>query len=168
MLKREVYAGRAKVSWLTTVMLWTHVASAAWWVLACTIMALAGAVLGMDTVEGREFVVRVVPGFNRANTVAAAVLLMTGMINIYAAGMARRFHFPPPFVRVLAIKIVLYVMMLTALRASAGAARRLLAQAGGQASPGATAGTGRLAALSALTALMGAAAMLLGVWLVGE
>jgi hypothetical protein len=122
----------------------------------------------MDSAEGREFVVRVVPKFNRANSAAAAVLLITGVVNIYGAGEDRRFHFPSAFVGVLAIKIVLYVMMFAALRAAVSVERQLLAQAGGRASTGKTAGTGRLAALAALTALMGAAAMLLGVWLVGE
>lgn len=170
MLKRRSFGGwgKAIVSWLTTVMLWAHVVSAAWWVLACVTMALVGTVLGIDSVEGREFVVRVVPKFNRANSAAAAVLLLTGLVNIYGAGAERRFHFPPAFGRVLAIKIVLYMMMFAALRASVSVERQLLAQAGGRASPGEAAGSGRLAALSALMALMGAAAMLLGVWLVGE
>ena len=156
------------MSWLTTVMLWAHVASAAWWVLACVIMALAGAVLGMDTVEGREFVMRVVPRFNQANTVAAAVVLMTGIVNIYGAGEARRFRFSPAFVRVLAIKIVLYGMMFAALRAAVSLERRLVAHTGDQGVHEPAAGSGRLAALAAAIALMGAAAMLLGVWLVGE
>ena len=78
------------------------------------------------------------------------------------------FDFPPAFVRVLAIKIVLYVMMLAALTASVRVARRLLAQAEDREFHGTAEGSGWLAALTALTALMGAAAMLLGVWLVGE
>lgn len=149
-------------------MLWAHVMSASWWVLACVTMALVGAVLDTDSVEGREFVVRVVPKFNYANSAAAAVLLMTGLVNLYGAGEDRRFHFPPAFFRVLAIKVVLYVMMFAALRASVSVERQLVAQARGRASPGKAAGAGRLAVLAALMALLGAAAMLLGVWLVGE
>jgi hypothetical protein len=170
MLKRRKFGGWGAVimSWLTTVMLWAHVVSASWWVLACVIMALAGTVMNIDSVEGRGFVIRVVPKFNRANSAAAAVLLMTGLVNIYGAGVDRRFHFPPAFVRVLAIKIVLYLIMFAALRVSVNVERRLIAQAGGGASSGERAGTGRLAALAALIALIGAAAMLLGVWLVGE
>ena len=110
--------GKATVQrWLTTVMLWAHVASAAWWVLACVIMALAGAVLGMDSAEGREFIEGRAP-VQSGQSVAAAVVLMTGIVNIYGAGEARRFRFSPAFVRVLAIKIVLYGMMFAALRAA--------------------------------------------------
>jgi putative copper export protein len=151
------------VNWLGEVVLWTHVVSASWWVLACTTMALVGAVLSTESAEGREFVVRVVPKFNRANVAAAAALLLTGMVNIYDIGKRRGFEFSRPFVHVLAIKVVLFAMMLAALRASLTQERGLIENPG----PGGP-GLGRLAGLSGAVALMGAAAMLLGVWLAGS
>jgi hypothetical protein len=156
------------VSGLVTVMLWAHVASASWWILASFTMALAGAVLSADSVEGREFIVRVVPKLNWANNAAALTVLVTGLVNLYGAGRNRGFDFPTSFVRVLAVKIVLYAAMFAMLRASISAARKLVAQVDGQAGAGEGVGSGRLAAFSAITALVGAAAMLLGVWLAGE
>jgi hypothetical protein len=156
------------VSGLVTVMLWAHVASASWWILTSFTIAVASAVLSADSVEGREFIVRVVPKLNWANSAAALTVLATGLVNLYGAGRNRGFDFPASFVRVLAVKIVLYAAMFAMLRASISAARKLVAQAGNQPGAGERVASGRLAAFSAITALAGAAAMLLGVWLAGE
>jgi len=153
------------VAWLTTGALWLHVAGGAWWVLTCVTMALAGAVVNPDSAEGRAFMSRVVPGLNRANAVAAALLLATGIINISAAGARRHFNFPPAFTRVLAVKLGLYALMAAALIASFGIERSLR---GENAGAPLRAGAGRLVALCAVTAMAGAAAMMLGVWLAGE
>ena len=155
------------MSWLRAVILWGHVVSASWWVLACLTMALVGAVLDTDSAEGREFVLRVVPKFNRTNTVAAAVLLLTGLVNLFEVGRPRGFAFPPAFTRVLAAKVALYVMMFAALRASLSAGRDLRERSEKRGPATATVGIGRLAGLSAIAAIMGAGGMLLGVWLAG-
>ncbi len=153
------------MGWLTTGALWLHVAGASWWVVACVTMAVAGAVVNADSVEGKEFVLRVVPRFNRANVLAAALLLITGVINLFAAGARRRFDFSPMFTRILAVKLGLYALMVAALIASLRAERKWRDR-----NPGGAVliGAGRPAALSAFIALAGAAAMMLGVWLAGE
>jgi hypothetical protein len=134
-------------------------------VLTCVTMALAGAMVNADSAEGRAFAVRVVPGLNRANAVVAALLLATGMVNLFAAGARRHFNFPPAFSRVLAVKLGLYSLMTAALMASLRTERGLR-----QANPGESlrAGAARVIMLCAITAFAGAAAMLLGVWLAGE
>jgi len=152
------------MDWLITAALWVHVVSASWWILACVTMAVAGAVVGAESAEGQEFIARVVPKLNQANAVAAAALVVTGVVNLVVAGKPRGFSFPPSFVRVLSIKVALYVAMAAALWASLGIGRKA---AVGAASTGPR-GTSKLAALSAMTALMGAAAMILGVWLAGD
>ncbi len=153
------------MTWLTTGALWLHVIAGAWWVLASVTMAVAGGVLNADSTEGREFVRRVVPGLNLTNAVAAALLLATGLVNLYAAGARRRFDFPSAFTRVLAVKLGLYALMVGALIASVHIGRSIRRE-----DPGGSprTGTARLAALCAVTATAGAAAMLLGVWLAGE
>ena len=153
------------MGWLTTGALWLHVAVASWWVLACVTMAMAGAAVNADSVEGKELVLRVVPRFNRANAAAAALLLVTGVINLFAAAARRRFDFSTMFTSILAVKLGLYALMVAALMASLRAERKWR-----DGSPGGTAliGAGRLVALSAFVALCGAAAMMLGVWLAGE
>ncbi len=154
-----------QVNWLLTACLWTHVAVASWWVIASIVVALAGAVMSGQSAEGREFAVRVVPKFNRANMAAAAILLVTGLVNLLGAGARRDFHFSTDFSRVLAIKIGLYVLMIAALTASLRVARGLRAENPGEPLPPAM---GRLVALSGFIALAGAGAMILGVWLVGD
>jgi uncharacterized membrane protein len=153
------------VNWFLTVCLWLHVAAGSWWVLASVTMAVAGAVVSAESGEGREFVVRVVPKFNRANAAAAALLLATGVVNVFGAGARRHFAFPAAFTDVLAVKVGLYVLMVAALMALFGVERNPR-----RANPGAAVPirTGRLVALSALIALAGALAMILGVWLAGD
>ncbi len=152
------------MDWLNTAALWVHVASASWWILACVTMAVAGAVVGAESAEGQEFIARVVPKLNQANAVAAAALVVTGVMNLVAVGKPRGFSFPASFVRVLSVKVALYVTMAAALWASVAIGRK---PAAGSVFKGPR-GTGKLAALSAITALLGAAAMLLGVWLAGD
>lgn len=125
-------------------------------------MAVAAAVTSAESGEATELVLRVVPKFNRANAAAAAIVVATGLVNIFGAGERRHFAFPPAFTEVLAVKVGLYVLMVAALMASLGVERKLR-----DANPGAPAGAGRLVALSALGAVAGALAMMLGVWLAG-
>lgn len=143
--------------------MWAHVVCASWWVLASATMALVGAVLSAQTAEGRAFAVRVVPKFNRVNAAAAATLLLTGMVNIYEVGRRRNFEFSRSFVHVLAAKIALFALMLLALKASLSVEHRLVRPDPDPQAPG----LGRLALLSGAVALMGATAMLLGLWLAG-
>lgn len=152
------------MDWLSTAALWLHVVSASWWILASTMMAVAGAVVGAESLEGREFMARVVPKLNRANALAAAILLLTGVINLTAVGSHREFSYPPAFMRVLLVKLMLYLLMVAALWASFGLGRQAAIRAGTQSSSS----TYKLAALAAAIALMGATAMLLGVWLAGD
>jgi hypothetical protein len=152
------------MDWLSTAVLWVHVFSAAWWILACVTMAVGGAVVGTESVEGREFMVRVVPRLNQANALAAATLLLTGVVNLVIVGEHRRFSYPSSFMRVLSIKLALYLLMVAALWTclTIGRKRDVASGTQGPQSPY------KLAALSAIIALMGAAAMLLGVWLAGD
>ena len=141
-----------------------HVVSASWWILACVTMAVAGAVVVAESAEGQEFIARVVPKLNQANAVAAAALVVTGVMNLVAVGKPRGFSFPASFVRVLSIKG-------RALRDHGRGVVGIFGywtQAGRWERFQRTARDGKLAALSAMTALMGAAAMLLGVWLAGD
>jgi hypothetical protein len=150
--------------WLSTAVLWVHVASASWWILACVTMAVAGAVAGTESPEGREFIVRAVPRLNQANAVAAAALLLTGVANLAMVGEQRGFSYPPSFMRVLSVKLALYLLMVAALWASLARGRKPAVPAGAAVPQSAY----KLAALSAFAALMGAAAMILGVWLAGD
>ena len=152
------------MDWLSTAILWVHVVSAAWWILAGVTMAVAGALLGIESVEGRDFMVRVVPRLNQANALAAATLLLTGVLNLVIVGGHRGFSYPSSFIRVLSIKLALYLLMVAALWACLTIGRKPIVAPDTQGSQD----TYKLAALSAIIALMGAAAMILGVWLAGD
>jgi hypothetical protein len=154
------------VSWFLTACLWLHVAGASWWILTSITLALVGGVISVESVEGKELLSRVVPGLNRANAVAAIILLATGLVNIFSAGERRNFGFTPAFDWILGAKVVLYGLMVAALTASFGVERGLRDAERGAAPM--AAGAGRLVALCALIAVAGAAAMMLGVWLAGE
>ncbi len=154
-------AGSAAVNGLLTAGVWLHVAAASWWILTSITVEIAGAAVSAESVEGREFLARVAPKIIRANAAAAVLLLATGVVNLYGAGMRRRFAFPAPFSGILAAKAALYVLRAAGLRASSRAQREA---AGGAAKPAA----GKLVAWSVLTAAAGAGAMMLGVWLAGE
>jgi hypothetical protein len=151
------------VRWFLTAGLWVHVAAAAWWVLASIIMALAGAVVGGEGVEGKEFLSRVVPAVNRANAFAGALLLVTGAGNVYSAARRRSFAFSTDFTRMLELKLLLYIGMVAALALLFRLERPMLSSS----SERRASDMGRLAALSALIAMAGAGAMILGVWLAG-
>jgi hypothetical protein len=134
-------------------------------VLTCVTIALAGGVVNADSVEGREFVSRVVPKLNRANVVAAVFLLATGLVNLFGAGRRRDFDFSRTFDALMAAKVGLYCLMVTALMASFARERKDGAAGSAQSI---AAGAGRMVALSAAAAIAGAFAMALGVWLSGE
>jgi hypothetical protein len=155
---------RREVSWFLTVCLWTHVAVASWWILSSLMMAMAGALIGAQSVEAKDFMLRVVPKFNRLNALAAAILLGTGVVNVFNAAQRRNFVFSADFIRILEMKIALYITMVAALVLLFGIERRFRVASYAES----TNRTGRLVALSASIALAGGGAMLLGVWLVGE
>ena len=152
------------MSWFLTACLWLHVAAGSWWILTSVTIAVAGAVVSPQSAEGREFGLRLVPKLNRVNAGAAAILLTTGIVNIVGAARERH-NFSPAFTRTLAVKAGLYVVMLAALIASMRAERELRGEDQGASN---AAGAMRLVACSAVTALAGAGAMMLGVWLAGE
>ncbi|GEM_PF-6656779 len=120
--------------------------------------------MGAEGVEGKDFMLRVVPKFNRVNAFAAALLLGTGIVNIFNAAQRRHFVLSRDFTRILEMKIVLYIMMAAALVSLFAIEHNPRTPPQGEVSNRIR----RLVALSALIALAGAGAMLLGVWLVGE
>jgi hypothetical protein len=155
---------RREVSWFLTACLWTHVAVASWWILSSIIMALAGALMGPESVEAKDFMMRVVPKFNRVNAFAAAILLGTGIANIFNAAGRRNFVFSADFTWILEMKVALYITMVAALVLLFGIERNFRMAPYDEVKNR----TGRLVMLSGLIAMAGAGAMLLGVWLVGE
>ena len=136
---------------LTTAILWIHATAGALWIGACACFVIAALALTPGTNEHRNFVVRSAPKIDRLAILAAALLLLTGLVNLVQAAISRQFAFSTAFKTVLAIKIVLYIAMLFTMRSSIK-----------------TAGIDRKVKAHAAIAAMGSIALLLGLWLIGS
>jgi putative copper export protein len=136
---------------LTTAILWIHATAGALWIGACACFVIAALALTPGTNEHRNFVVRSAPKIDRLAILAAALLLLTGLVNLAQAAISRQFAFSTAFETVLAIKIVLYIAMLVTMRSSIK-----------------TAAIDRKVKAHAAIAAMGSIALLLGLWLIGS
>ena len=135
---------------MTTAILWIHATAGALWIGACACFVIAALALTPGTNEHRNFVVRSAPKIDRLAILAAALLLLTGLVNLAQAAISRQFAFSTAFTTVLAIKIVLYVAMLAIMRSSMK-----------------TAAIDRKVKAHAAIVAMGSIALLLGLWLIG-
>ncbi|MGH7923484.1 MAG: hypothetical protein ACREQH_02695 [Candidatus Binatus sp.] len=152
----------------STAILWTHVAAGALWVGACACFVIAGLALSADSVEQRNFVERAAPKIDLLGLVAAAVLLVTGLINLATAGVSRRYAFSTAFITVLAIKIALFIVMIVVMTWSmrVGAViRAVVARGRVDAVPGAMS---RMVRAHVAIVAMGGLALILGTWLMGS
>jgi putative copper export protein len=136
---------------LTTAILWIHATAGALWIGACACFVIAALALTPGTNEHRNFVDRSAPKIDRLAILAAALLLLTGLVNLAQAAISRQFAFSTAFTTVLAIKIVLYIAMLAIMRSSMK-----------------TAAIDRKVKAHAAIAAMGSIALLLGLWLIGS
>ena len=136
---------------MTTAILWIHATAGALWIGACACFVIAALALTPGTNEHRNFVVRSAPKIDRLAILAAALLLLTGLVNLAQAAISRQFAFSTAFTTVLAIKIVLYIAMLAIMRSSMK-----------------TAAIDRKVKAHAAIAAMGSIALLLGLWLIGS
>jgi hypothetical protein len=151
-----------------SAILWTHAAAGAIWVGACACFVIAGLALTTGSDEQRNFVANAAPKIDVLGLIAAIVLLITGFINLTTAGIARRFVFSTAFMTVLAIKIALFIVMIMVMTWSmkiGAVIRAVLSRERADAVPGAM--TRMVRAHLAILA-MGAAALILGTWLMGS
>jgi len=152
---------------LRAAVLWIHVLSGAVWIGACACLAIAVSALTADSAEFRDFATRGVPTLNRVNVAAAVTLVVTGTARLLILVMAGGFVPSAMFIDVLLMKVALFAAMAIALGASLRAAAMLNKESASGAGS-AESSARRVAVLSGLTAGLGGAAMLLGLWLVGS
>jgi hypothetical protein len=129
---------------------------------------IAGLALGSGSDEQRNFALRAAPKIVGFNLIAAILVLLTGGVNLLLAGMDRNFRFSSEFVRIITVKIVLFVAMVLALRWTRRASALLRDDAEIPAPVNAL--TERVTVMvktHAAVALMGGIALLLGLWLMG-
>ena len=151
---------------LRAAVLWIHVLSGAVWIGACACLAIAVSALAAGSDEFRDFATRGVPTLTRVNVAAAVTLVITGAARLLMLAIAGGFVPSTMFIDVLLMKVVLFAAMAIALGGSLRAAATLRAEGGNGAESALSAR--RVAVLSGLTAGLGGAAMLLGLWLIGS
>ena len=106
--------------------LWLHAVGGVAWIGAAAVFVIAASAVGLEEDEGLAMVRRIAPIINRIGLVAMLFIVASGILNIYIAGLMRRFVFSNSFVELLAIKIALLsgdVCSADALMARGGEAR---------------------------------------------
>lgn len=144
---------------LKSAVLWIHVLSGTLWVGTCMTFLLAASATSSDG-EKIELAARTLPRLNRLNLIAAALVLLTGLLNLFFVGRTLDFHFPRAFTTVLGAKLLLFFLMCLALSASSPIASAL--------GRGESGGLSRLMRLYGAIALCGSIALGLGLWLAGS
>jgi len=153
---------------LRTAILWIHALAGAGWVAAGVCFAVAGLVLSAGGDEQRDFALGAAPKIVGFSLAAGLLLLFTGAVNLVLAGSVRGFRFSQEFGSILGLKVVLFVGMFLTLRWT----RRVAASLPGadQTAAPSDALAHRMAGMvraQGAIAVMGAVALLLGLWLMG-
>jgi putative copper export protein len=143
---------------LRTALLWLHVLSAVLWIGSSACVAIAALVASSNQEESRDLN-RVIPRLNRLNFCAAIVVGFAGFLNLFLLAKQRGFRFSPHFSAILALKVVIYLLMLSILTA---AFRPVVLQGSDLARS-----ASRAAINSAMTVGLGILALGLGIWLAG-
>jgi hypothetical protein len=151
---------------IRSVVLWIHVLCGVVWVGTCASFLLAISALTAESAEWREFALRTAPRINRINIVPALVVPMTGAGNLFSAAIMRKTPFPPAFVGIVAIKVVLFFIMGVML-AAAFAAERKMRESFNEGGGEGVAALRRLVRLYGTIAAVGTVALGLGLWLAG-
>ena len=148
---------------MRTTILWIHALGGGAWVGAAIAFVIGASASGGDDEAGFAMIRRVAPAINRIGLGAMLFIVITGVVNIYLAGMTRRFQFSNAFVVLLSMKIALLGGMYFMLIQSWRAQHELMASDRERAQRAAR----RLIAYSIVIAGCGGLALLLGLWLLG-
>ena len=153
---------------METAILWTHAVAGAIWIGACACFVIAGLALGAGSAEQRNFVANSAPRIDLLGLVAAAVLLVTGLVGLLIAGVSRSFAFSAAFITVLAIKIALFVVMIVVMTWSMRAGSAVRAAIGSERIDNAAGAMTQMVKARVAIVAMGAVALILGTWLTGS
>jgi hypothetical protein len=144
------------------MILWLHAVGGIAWIGAAAVFVIGAGATGIEDAEGIAMVRRIAPAINRIGLVAMLFIVASGIVNIYLAGTMRRFAFSNAFVELLASKIALLCAMYVFLTQSWRAERQLAA------TDSAHRAARRLVVFNAAIIGLGAAALLMGLWLLGS
>ena len=144
--------------------LWVHAVGGVAWVGAATVFVIAASAVGLEDEEGLAMVRRIAPAINRIGLAAMLFIIVSGVVNIYLAGLTRGFAFSNNFIELLFAKIAILLAMFGVLTASWRAEARLASTDPSQARSAAY----RLMRYNLAVIGLGAAALLIGLWLLGS
>jgi hypothetical protein len=149
---------------MRTTILWIHAVGGGAWAGAAIVFVIAVSAMGIEDDEGLAMVRRLAPAINRIGLGAMLFIVISGIVNIYIAGLTRRFAFSNAFIALLALKIaalsVMYVMLTLSWRAESQLASSDASHLHRAAR--------RLMSYNIAIAGLGAAALLMGLWLLGS
>jgi hypothetical protein len=149
---------------IRTTILWIHAIGGVAWIGASACFVIVASVTRTDEEEGRAMITRVASAIDRVGLAAFLFILLSGIVNLYIAGLMRNFSFSDSFLEVLAAKIGIYLAMFAILTASFRA-EAMLSSSDAAASQSAIS---RLLLLNIAVMALGATALLLGLWLLGS
>jgi hypothetical protein len=145
-----------------------HALAGAAWVIASICFVIAGLALATGSDEQRNFAQGAALKIVLFNLMAAILVLLTGVANFLIVGTIRDYEFSPAFWRTLGIKVLLFLAMFAVVRSALRRAMRLRDDADPSAPLNALSDRiSGMVRLHAAVALMGAIALLLGLWLMG-
>jgi len=152
---------------LGTAILWIHAGAGAIWIGACACFVIAGLALTPGSAEQRNFAVSAAPKIDRLAMLAAGLLFLTGLLNLTEAGLWRHLAFSTAFITILAIKVGLFIAMVSAMHWSMriAAAMRAAIERGGI--DNLASAVNRMVKTHAVVVAMGSIALMLGLWLMG-
>jgi hypothetical protein len=149
---------------MRVAILWVHAVGGVAWVGAAAVFVLAVGATGNEDDEGLAMVRRVAPVINRIGLGAMLFIVASGIVNIYLAGLMRGFAFSNTFIELLFAKIGILLAMYAVLTVSWRAERVLMSS-----EPEVAHRAARRLIVSNLAVMgLGATALLIGLWLLGE
>jgi hypothetical protein len=149
---------------MRTTILWLHAIGGIAWMGAAAVFVIAASATGIDDEEGLAMVRRIAPAINRIGLAAMLFIVISGIVNIYIAGLMRRFAFSNAFIELLALKIAALSAMYVLLTRSWRAESMLASSDSMQVHRAAR----RLMTFNLAIAGCGGIALLLGLWLLGS
>jgi hypothetical protein len=136
------------------------------WIGVCASFILASMALAGGTAELREFAARVLPLLNRLSLGCACLIPVTGVINLTFAARAHGYALPREFLVIVAVKLMLFTAMAWALAIATGRSNAIGLCDDGAA--GASASVLRpIVPWYGFIVILGAMALVLGLWLAG-
>jgi len=149
---------------MRTTILWIHAVGGVAWIGAAAVFVLAASAVGIEEEEGFAMARRIAPAINRIGLGAMLFIVVSGIVNIYIAGLTRRFAFSNGFIELLSIKIAILSTMFVLLTLSFRAEPKLASSDVSNARMAAR----RLIIFNVVVVALGATALLMGLWLLGS